>query len=453
MKVNITLLPVPKKYGMMESPQIDMAQLFWDLEQIPNADISLYDGRNLFSQDDVHLENLFDDMPSYESYFHSIYDSSILENNQAKNFYNYVQDIIWKQDIYIIPFSVLEQFRIEYIVPALCFIKFLNKHFPDAKIILFWNYSYKYAKVFQEKFSFVDAIVLHADNISLKNYLLSGETKNIIYRDEKWNFQEGKQDYGVNIDEFMPPNFDHFNLNFYSRKWKLVLPYELSRGCKNSCFFCYYIHKGGTVYKKDSGKICRDLIALRKKYKTNLFHFHDAEVNADNDFLMDVCKEMIATKTSIFWSALAIPHNLDINMLKLLYTAGCRQLRFWVESGSPKILKVIGKGTNVEEIENILRDCKRVGISTYLTLITDIPQEDFSDVTATTNFLIKNKDYIWDLQMCRYGELGNFPVEHLKHTTFPKTFDRMSPRKMLFETLQRKLWIPKWDIVEFIRNF
>lgn len=452
MKVNITLLPVPKKYGMMESPQIDMAQLYGDLSTISDTEVTLFDGRNFFAKDDTDIENLFENLVNYASYFESIYDRSILTDPRAQVFFETMDSLVGQQDVYVIPFSVLEQFRIEYIIPALCFIIFLCEKYPNVQVIIFGNYSYKYAKVFQEKFDFVDAIVLHADNISLKNYLSQKETKNIIFKDKDGTFKEGEQDYSVQIHEFVTPNFDGFDLEFYSRKGTLVLPYELSRWCKNSCFFCYYIHKGWTVYKKEISKIVSDMKDLKNKYKTDRFHFHDAEVNADIDFLSDLCREMISSQVSIYWSALAIPYNLDKDTIQLLYDAGCRQLRFGVESGSQEILDIIGKWTKVESIEDILKCCREVGISTYVTLITDIPQEKVKHVTETANFLIRNHKHISDLQMCFYGELWNFPIEYLRKHTFPESLDKMSSRKMFFESLQRKLGITKGDIVEFIRS-
>ena len=65
------------------------------------------------------------------------------------------------------------------------------------------------------------------------------------------------------LDEFPMPDFSLFDLDKYKMRDKLVLPYELSRGCLNSCFFCYYIHKN-KMAKKNLSKAVNELKKLSK---------------------------------------------------------------------------------------------------------------------------------------------------------------------------------------------
>lgn len=448
-KLNLTLFPVPKKFWMMESPQIDLAQLYWDLLSKLDFDIYMYDYRFLFCKENISFSDAFLNINYLLNLINLWKD---IKDWEITKFYNYFEEKISNQDIFIFPISVLEQFRVEYLLPPLIFSYILKNKYPNKKIILFWNYPNKHAKFIIEKFKFIDSIILSWDNLSLIKFIKwENNVGNIIYRKDKkifyWEYK-----HKVDINDFSLPNFSGFDLNFYSRKWKLVLPYELSRWCKNSCFFCYYIHKWWIIYKKNIEKIISEINIIKNTYSTNLFHFHDAEVNFDNNFLSELCDQILEKDLSIIWSALAIPRELNIDILEKLFKWGCRQLRFWIESWSQRILDIIWKWTNYKEITQILSDCKKVWISTYATFIVDLKQENKNDLKLTLEFIQSNKDNIDDIQICSFWELWNMPLESFEKLEFSQ-LDRMSKKKMLFEKFQYNLWINKWDIVEFIRNF
>lgn len=451
-KINLTLFPVPKRFWMMESPQIDIAQLYWDLNGCFWDKISMHDYRFLFFKENkINYIEMFSNINFILNW---IYNNDLKLTWYIKDFYDYFEKYLIDDDYFIFPISVLEQFRIEYILPALLFSYFFKKKYPNKKIILFWNYPWKHARLIMEKFVFIDIIVLNWDNLWLLNYIKWKSNENIIYRDLSVNkLVEWLNNYKIFINDFNIPNFDKFDLDFYTKKWKLVLPYELSRWCKNSCFYCYYIHKWWNVYEKNTDQVIDELSKLKLKYKTNLFHFHDAEINFDNKYLEKLCDKIITKNINIFWTALAIPRNLDYNLLKKLYDSWCRQLRFWIESWSQRLLNLIWKWTNLYEIIEILRNCKELWISTYATFIVDLKQETNLDIKETLKFMKYNKNYLDDIQMCSYWELWNFKINYLEELNFPNFSKKKSKKKMLFEQFQYNLWIGKKDIIDFIRKF
>lgn len=449
-KINLTLLPVPKKYWMMESPQIDIAQLFGDLKNHYWNDVSMNDYRFLlFIERGIDI-NIFDEIFKI---FKEINDKSLKFEWKTKNFFERFEPILNDNNYLIFPISVLEQFRIEYILPALLFSYFLKEKYPNKKIIFFWNYPKNHAELLINKFEFIDCIILNWDNLALIKFIKWQKTNNIIYRTSIWELIITNINHKVDIEKFSMPNFDSFDLDFYTRNWKLVLPYEFSRWCMNSCFFCYYIHKWWIIYNKNIQKVIDELSVLKKKYSTNLFHFHDAEINFDNEYLENLCDEIIKINLNIYWSALAIPKNISLDLLKKLYNSWCRQLRFWVESWSQRVLDIIKKETTVQEVSEILKNCKEIWINTYATFIVDLKQENSEDLKETLEFIKNNKNYIDDIQICSYWELWVFPIKYLKELSFTKHLTKISKKKILFEKFQYDLGIKKWDIVDFIRKF
>lgn len=438
MKINITLFPVHKNFWMIDSPQIDIAQLYWDLKSIFRDNVWMMDFRK-------DSDSIIDLVKLNEIWISS--DISNFIDNDIKNFYKNYSESICNNDIFVFPISVLEQFRLEYLMPVIIFSYLLKLDYPDKKVILFWNYPDLYANKIINKYNFIDWIVLKWDNIALKNYLLWHSSFNILLKDK---YEDNFLDRDIssnNLDDFSCPDFSWFNLKKYFLNGKLVLPYEISRWCRNNCFYCYYIHKWKSIKKKSINKVISDLTEIKKKYDTNLFHFHDAEINFDESYLDNLCTEIIDKKINIYWTALAIPNNLNYLLLKNMYNAWCRQLRFWIESGSQRILDIIWKNTNLYEIEKILQDCKKIWISVYRTFLVDLKIEKKDDIIKTIKFIIKNKNLIDDIQFCSFWELGSFDIN--------KNWlgIHLSNKKIFLEKLQYQIWIQKRDIIDFIRNY
>ena len=67
----------------------------------------------------------------------------------------------------------------------------------------------------------------------------------------------------------------------------------------------------------------------------------------------------------------------------LMAKAGCRKIAIGVESGSPKILKQIGKGTTVESIRRCVKWAKEAKISTRGYFILGMPEENEEDIRMT----------------------------------------------------------------------
>jgi len=72
---------------------------------------------------------------------------------------------------------------------------------------------------------------------------------------------------------------------------------------------------------KDIDKITSELEQLKEKYKTDLFHFDDNEINYSNSFLFELSNEIIKRKLNIYWTALIIPRDLSKELLQKLYDA------------------------------------------------------------------------------------------------------------------------------------
>ncbi|MCK5247820.1 radical SAM protein, partial [Candidatus Bipolaricaulota bacterium] len=63
--------------------------------------------------------------------------------------------------------------------------------------------------------------------------------------------------------------------------------------------------------------------------------------------------------------------------------AGCRMVAFGIESGSPEVLKEIGKGITIEEAKEAVRACRQAGIRTQCTFIVGFPSDTKDSMRMT----------------------------------------------------------------------
>jgi radical SAM superfamily enzyme YgiQ (UPF0313 family) len=66
--------------------------------------------------------------------------------------------------------------------------------------------------------------------------------------------------------------------------------------------------------------------------------------------------------------------------------AGCSTIRFGIESGSDRILKLLRKDTNKEQIKTVFEWCKEMGILTVAYFMIGNPTETEEEIEETINF-------------------------------------------------------------------
>lgn len=213
----------------------------------------------------------------------------------------------------------------------------------------------------------------------------------------------------ININNLPLSDYDDI-IGDYSkiRNHTVMIPYQVSRGCKGTCLFCNF--KGGYGISLKSPKIIvRDIKRLVKKYKIYDFYLSCNAINLDNAHLVDLCHEFIKTRVSVRWHCYARPEGLDLRILRLMKQAGCSEIRYGLESASQKIIDYLGKGFSLQGTEQIIRNTKKAGISVGIELMFDVPAEKKVDILDTVEFIERNRKFIDWVLVHRFALSYNSP--------------------------------------------
>lgn len=171
-----------------------------------------------------------------------------------------------------------------------------------------------------------------------------------------------------------------------------------SRGCINNCSFCYRIRKGIRLRKLED--VMHELKILNERYGINVIRFQDELFLISKKRIFEFADLLKKNNLKIKFTANARVDTLDEETIILLKEIGCILLNIGFESSSQEVLNHIKKNTTVEQNENILKICKKVGIGYGLNFIFGYP-EDTEETLRNNAKLIKEYNTYMQLRTIR----------------------------------------------------
>lgn len=345
--------------------------------------------------------SLFD----YSEFIHEAHSATqkitvCLQKPEKNIFYNYFKRFVKfelpkiRPDIIGISVTYCEQ-----MISSMVLAKLIKEKHKNIKVVLGGsNITQLRNKISNAPFMFeyVDGYIIFDGESSFEKLLQKLEKKQRLESIPNFIlYKEGK--IIKNESSYKPifplPSFEGLPLKKYFGP-RLFLPFLTSKGCGWArCSFCvmHKLHKG---YKtQNTGKLVKHIKYLSKKYRTSYFMFNDLIVHPY--FLRKIANSLLKANAAIYWSCCTrFEKSLNLELLSLIYKAGCRMLLLGLESGSQKILDKMNKGINVEDASKILKMCKKIGIRTLLFIFFGFPTETCNDAKKTKKFIEENKKYI-----------------------------------------------------------
>ncbi|MGG1660864.1 B12-binding domain-containing radical SAM protein [Brevibacillus sp. NRS-1366] len=208
-----------------------------------------------------------------------------------------------------------------------------------------------------------------------------------------------------NLAEMPTPDYSKLNWSLYLSPEPFVY-YSPSRGCYwNKCTFCDYGLNGDSPtspWRHNSiDKIIEDLEIFSKKYK---FVYFSVDVLSPS-MLLQLAEVIIKKKIDIRWGAeIRLEKYWSNERCELLKNSGCVAISVGFESGNQRILNLINKGTQVERVEETIKNFHSANIGVQIMGFTGFPTETLEEAMESVNFLNKLRAH-WT-----FGGLGTFAL-------------------------------------------
>jgi radical SAM superfamily enzyme YgiQ (UPF0313 family) len=156
------------------------------------------------------------------------------------------------------------------------------------------------------------------------------------------------------------------------------IPIVTSVGCPYTCVYCPYpIGYGRKLIHKSIMHIVDEIEFLKTNFGISGFLFRDQLFTHNRQRVVDLCDEIIHRDLNIKWFAEARADQVSEELLSRMKGAGCFRIHYGVETGSPEMLKKIGKpGVEMEAIKKTFRMTEDIGIATRAHMIIGLPGEN-----------------------------------------------------------------------------
>jgi radical SAM superfamily enzyme YgiQ (UPF0313 family) len=170
------------------------------------------------------------------------------------------------------------------------------------------------------------------------------------------------------------------------------MPILATRGCPYQCTFCSNPTMWTTRwFARDPAKVLDEIQYYIDHYNATNIDFYDLTAIVKKKWIITFC-EMIEQRGMKFtWQLPSGTRSeaIDAEVCRALYRAGCRNMTYAPESGSPEVLKRIKKKVNLDNLMVSMRGAIREGMNVKTNIIIGFPDETRKEVWQTVRFVAR----------------------------------------------------------------
>lgn len=278
----------------------------------------------------------------------------------------------------------------------------------------------------------------------------------------------------MNLADCGMPAYHKIDVEWYRKPTKYIIRrlatvgavIYTGRGCPYRCAFCASnsvwqandkSHGNPLVRRRPLMHVIDELRILQDVYHFDFFYILDDTFGVREKDIIEFCSAYRESGLKMLWAAesrVSCIQNEEI--VKILKEAGCIQLDFGVESGSPRLLKSVNKGITVEQTIQAFDLCRKYGMRTFANILLNLPGEEKEDLTLTHKLLARIKPSFTSVGITQpypgtniYKKLGKPILKedyHKLSRLLPLEEYRLSSHKLNLKKLLLK-WQIKYGLV------
>ncbi len=285
--------------------------------------------------------------------------------------------------------------------------KVLKAQHPEIKIIIGGPHVTAIPEETFQVIPYFDIGVIGEGEVTIVNLLESlsqnngtlRDVRGIIYREkEKVVFTE-RRPLIEDLDsipmiawDLLPSIINPYRMSIVGTISEKSTALVTSRGCPGRCTFCD-TKVFGMKYRWHSAENVASMVKyLIEDHGIKDFLLYDSNFVANRKRLIDICNIFIKENYNITWSCSARVNLVKPDMLKLMKKAGCWQIAYGIESGSPQILEIMKKNITLDQIRHALKWTKEAGIMSRGNFI-------FGYIGETKETLQESLDFLLDIDL------------------------------------------------------
>lgn len=162
----------------------------------------------------------------------------------------------------------------------------------------------------------------------------------------------------------------------------------MGRGCVYRCSFCAYSALSRVRFHS------AEYLFDQMRYMTNTFkvdgiYFTDSSIGNNRQLLREFCELMIREKRTkpYKWYGNIRSNQVNEDLLKLMWRAGCRFLFYGFESGSQRVLDLMNKKVKIDDNYKVVSLHHKLRFPFHASMIFGYPGEKEEDLKKSIQFI------------------------------------------------------------------
>lgn len=208
------------------------------------------------------------------------------------------------------------------------------------------------------------------------------------------------------------------------------MPIDAGRGCPFSCTFCSTSNFWRRTYRlKSADKIIDDILFFHNKYGINSFSFSHDAFTTKQELVSAVCDKIINENLNITWSCTTRIDCLSEELVHKMIRAGLKTITVGIETGSPRMQKLINKRLNLDYAKKMIAFLKQNKLNVRIFFMYGFPEETNDDLNQTLEMLFDfldqgiNKTY---LTFCHFSPATQMTEENFNNLIFDADYKIVS---------------------------
>lgn len=169
-----------------------------------------------------------------------------------------------------------------------------------------------------------------------------------------------------------------------------TLPIEAGRGCPFHCDFCSTALFFQRTYRLKSGaRILQEMELLENIFGAPLnFRLVHDMLTVNKRQVEHLCDGLTVAERRRIWSCSARIDCVSDRLLRRMVEAGCREIYFGIETGSPRMQRIVKKRLDVSKVQPTVRCAAELGMNCTLSFICGYPDETKQDLADTLSLIM-----------------------------------------------------------------
>ena len=163
---------------------------------------------------------------------------------------------------------------------------------------------------------------------------------------------------------------------------------DVGRGCPFGCTYCSTKTFWGRKYRlKSPERIVQEICSAHERFGASRFTFEHDMFTMKKDQVLRTCELIKQLDFPVIWKCCARVDCIDKQMIDTMAEAGMEKIFVGIETGSPRMQKLINKNLKLDGVQEMLEYISSKGVMVTASFIYGFPEETEEDIEQTLEMI------------------------------------------------------------------